>query len=54
MPWTIVWFVLAAIAVVVGFMAFAASALMFAKIVFFVALGLAMFSFLAGRRPREF
>ena len=52
MPWTVVWFVLAALAVVLGFIALAASVAT-AKIIFLVALGMAMFSFLAGRRPPE-
>jgi uncharacterized membrane protein YtjA (UPF0391 family) len=50
-PWAIAFFVIALIAAVFGFAGLAVSAAGIAKIIFFVALILAIVSFIAGRRP---
>jgi uncharacterized membrane protein YtjA (UPF0391 family) len=49
--WAIAFFVIALIAAVFGFFGLAASAAGIAKIVFFVALIMALVSFVTGRRP---
>jgi uncharacterized membrane protein YtjA (UPF0391 family) len=49
--WAIAFFVIALIAAVFGFFGLAASAAGIAKIIFGVALILALVSFVAGRRP---
>ena len=49
--WAIAFFVIALIAAVFGFFGLAASAGGIAKIIFVVALILALVSFVAGRRP---
>ena len=49
--WAIAFFVIALIAAVFGFFGLAASADGIAKIIFVVALILALVSFVAGRRP---
>jgi uncharacterized membrane protein YtjA (UPF0391 family) len=49
--WAIAFFVIALIAAVFGFTGIAASAAGIAKIIFVVALILAIVSFVAGRRP---
>lgn len=51
--WAIAFFVVALIAAVLGFGGLAASAAGLAKIIFFVALVLAVVSFVAGRRPAD-
>ena len=49
--WAIAFFLIALIAAVFGFFGVAASAAVLAKTIFFIALILALVSFLAGRRP---
>ena len=49
--WAIAFFVIALIAAVFGFFGLAASAAGIAKIIFVVALIMALISFVAGRRP---
>jgi uncharacterized membrane protein YtjA (UPF0391 family) len=49
--WAIAFFVIALIAAVFGFFGLAASAVGIAKIIFVVALIMALISFVAGRRP---
>jgi len=49
--WAIAFFCIAVLAAVFGFFGVAASAAVIAKTIFFVALTLALVSFLVGRRP---
>jgi len=49
--WAIAFFIIALLAAVFGFVGIAASAAGIAKIIFVVALVLAIVSFVAGRRP---
>jgi uncharacterized membrane protein YtjA (UPF0391 family) len=53
MSWALVFFVIAVIAAGFGFLGLAASAVGLAKIIFLVALGMAILSFLTGQRPPE-
>ena len=53
LSWAFVCFVIAVIAAVFGFLGLAASAVGIAKIIFLVALGMAILSFLTRQRPPE-